>query len=143
VFSRRRPGIAEDLIHQVFLKLLTGRAVLPPAPRPYLLRAVRNAALNDHRRRAREVAISDTAAWLEAPDGREHEAIAIESALALLPEEQREVVVLRIWGGLTLDEVAAVVGVPANTVASRFRYGRDRLRNILQPIGRDQDERTR
>jgi RNA polymerase sigma factor (sigma-70 family) len=127
-------GVAEDLIHQVFLKLLKGGAVLPETPRPYLFKAIRNAALNHRRRQTREVDISQVGAWLEAPTGREHEALAIEAALASLPDDQREVVVLRIWGGLTFEEVAAVVAAPANTVASRFRYARERLRSVLQPL---------
>ena len=47
----------------------------------------------------------------------------IEAALAAVPEEQREAVTLRIWGGLGFSEIAQVTGVPVETATSRCRYG--------------------
>lgn len=119
----RAPGTAEDVLHQVFLALLKGRVLVPERPLPYLLRAVRNTALNYQRDRRREVTLPEEGRWLEAPAGMEHEALALESALRRLPAEQREVVTLRTWAGLTFEEVATVVGCPVNTAASRYRYG--------------------
>ena len=52
----------------------------------------------------------------------------LEKALADLPEEQREVVVLRVWGEMTLQAAADVLDVPLNTAASRYRYALDKLR---------------
>ncbi|MGV3533859.1 MAG: sigma factor-like helix-turn-helix DNA-binding protein, partial [Chthoniobacteraceae bacterium] len=52
---------------------------------------------------------------------------------ARLPDEQREVVVLRIWGELTFAQVAETVGVSINTVAARYRYGLEALRKHLHP----------
>jgi RNA polymerase sigma-70 factor (ECF subfamily) len=52
-------------------------------------------------------------------------------ALATLPYEQREVVVLHLSGDLTFREIAAVQGVSINTVLSRYRYGMDELRSIV------------
>jgi RNA polymerase sigma-70 factor (ECF subfamily) len=54
----------------------------------------------------------------------------LQSALRTLPGEQREVVVLRIWGQLTYEEAAAVIGISPNTAASRYRYGIEKLREI-------------
>ena len=125
---------AEDVLHQVFLKLLSGRVVIPETPLHYLCRAVRNTAFNDLRRRRREVALPSEASWLESPPGLEDDALALESALRSLPEEQREVVILRIWAQMTFEEAAAVVGVSTNTAASRFRYGLEKLRARLQPL---------
>ncbi len=126
---------AEDLLHQVFLTLLTGNVNVPEPALPYLLRAVRNTALNHGRVRRREVALHHDEHWLEAPDGRNTEAVAIERALARLPREQREVVVLRVWAGMTYDEIARITGCPMNTAASRWRYAREQLRNLLAPLG--------
>jgi RNA polymerase sigma-70 factor (ECF subfamily) len=64
--------------------------------------------------------------------------LEVERALRELPPEQREVVVLRIWGEMTLAEVAAVLDVPANTVASRYRYALDRLRKVLNKFEVDE-----
>jgi RNA polymerase sigma-70 factor (ECF subfamily) len=68
--------------------------------------------------------------------GDQEAALALEKALAELPEEQREVVVMRMWGGLTLEEIGAAVGVPLNTVASRYRYALEKLRSNLRPYER-------
>jgi RNA polymerase sigma-70 factor, ECF subfamily len=129
-------GKAEDIVHQVFLRLLTRRITCPDSPLPYLLRAVRNTALNEQRRWRREVELTDAVGWLEAPPGRHEEALALEAALRTLPQEQRELIVLRIWAQLSFEEAAAVVGCSPNTAASRFRYGRDKLRAILRPLAR-------
>ena len=55
------------------------------------------------------------------------------SALHQLPESQREVLVLRIWGELSFAEIATALGDSINTVASRYRYALDGLRRILKP----------
>ena len=46
-----------------------------------------------------------------------------QAALTQLPPEQREVIVLKVWGGLTFSQIAETLGMPANTAASRYRYG--------------------
>src|SRR5258708_35203908 len=92
-------------------------------PRPYLFRAVRKAALNHIRGKAREVALGDAVMWLESPDGSKETSLALQSALRTLPEEQREIVVLRVWAELTFEEAADVIGISPNTAASRYRYG--------------------
>ena len=48
-----------------------------------------------------------------------------------LPGEQKEAVYLKIFGGLTFKEAASVCGVSANTVASRYRYGIEKLREAV------------
>jgi len=52
-------------------------------------------------------------------------------ALAELPDEQREAVLLHLHGGLKFREIANVQGVAAKTAESRYRYGIDRLRFLL------------
>ena len=126
----RNPSAAEDVLHQVFLSLLRGRVSIVGEPVAYLFRAVRNGALNHIRGQARETDLGDAAVWLESPDGSRETSIALQSALRALPAEQREVIVLRIWGQLTFDEAASVIGVSPNTAASRYRYGLAKLREI-------------
>jgi RNA polymerase sigma-70 factor (ECF subfamily) len=99
-------------------------------PKPYLFRAVRNAALNHIRGQSREVELGDAGVWLESPDGSVETGLALQSALKTLPGEQREVVVLKIWGELTFEESAAIIGISPNTAASRYRYGLEKLREI-------------
>jgi len=126
----RDSSAAEDVLHQVFLQLLRGKAAMNGQPAPYLFRAVRNTALNHIRGQSREVELGGNAVWLESPDGSPETSIALQSALKALPEEQREIVVLKVWGQLTFEEAAEVTGVPANTAASRYRYGIQKLKEI-------------
>jgi RNA polymerase sigma-70 factor (ECF subfamily) len=126
----RDPSAAEDVLHQVFLNLLRGRAAIDGDPKGYLFRAVRNTALNHMRGQSREVELADGGVWLESADGSAETSIALQSALKALPDEQREIVVLKTWGQLTFEEAAAVVGISPNTAASRYRYGLEKLKEI-------------
>jgi RNA polymerase sigma-70 factor, ECF subfamily len=58
-----------------------------------------------------------------------------------LPDEQRRVVALRVLGGLTLAEVAAVVGCPLGTAKSQLLYGLRKIETLLAAAGRQTDER--
>lgn len=131
----------EDVVHQVFLRLLEGDTVVPDVPMAYLYRAVRNAALNARRNVRREVAEEferDAGRGLfESRNGSREAALALQAALLELPEEQREVVVLRVWSGMTLEEAASLIGVSLNTAASRYRYALDKLRERLKPYQRE------
>jgi RNA polymerase sigma-70 factor, ECF subfamily len=129
----RDPSAAEDVLHQVFLNVLRSRATISGEPARYLFRAVRNTALNHIRGRSREVELPGDGAggvWLESPDASKETSLALQSALKTLPEEQREVVVLHIWGELTFEEAAAIIGISPNTAASRYRYGLEKLKEI-------------
>lgn len=125
---------AEDVVQQVFMKLLQGSVSMPQMPVPYLYRAVRNAALNYQRNAQREVGLPDDEQWMVATGGRPDEVLAVQAALRELPEEQRETVFLKIWGGMTLQEIGELLEIPINTAASRYRYALDKLRERLKPV---------
>lgn len=57
--------------------------------------------------------------------------LAVEKALQRLPEEQREVVILKIFQNLKFEEIAAIQGAPVSTVKSRLSLGFEKLRSIL------------
>lgn len=125
-------AVAEDVVHQVFLKLLVAEIRVPDSPVAYLYRAVRNAALNASRNGRRNVAIDAEKPVFAHRGGDQDAALALDRALGELPEEQREIVILRVWSGLTLEEAAVSVGVPLNTAASRYRYALEKLREKLR-----------
>jgi RNA polymerase sigma-70 factor, ECF subfamily len=125
---------AEDVVQQVFLKLLRDSVLTPGSPAAYLYRAVRNASLNHRRNVQREVELVDSENWLVGPRGSSVEALAVQAALRNLPEEQRETVFLKVWGGMTLQEIADLLEVSINTVASRYRYALEKLREQLEPV---------
>jgi RNA polymerase sigma-70 factor, ECF subfamily len=126
-------GTAEDVVHGVFLKLLRGKQIASVAPSVYLYRAVRNAALNVRRDRSRDAGLTDQDSWFTHRDHGREAALALQQVLGELPDEQREAVVMRIWSGMTLEEVAEATGVPLNTAASRYRYALAKLRERLKP----------
>jgi RNA polymerase sigma-70 factor, ECF subfamily len=123
---------AEDVLHHVFLKLL-GKSQLPDDPRPYLFKAVRNGSFNTMRGSERTAQL-DGQEWLVKPAEKIEAALEIEKAMCQLPAEQREVVAMRIWGEMTLAEIALVLEIPENTAASRYRYALGKLREILKDV---------
>ena len=58
----------------------------------------------------------------------------LATALGELPADQRAVVHLKLWAGLTFEEIAATLEIPLNTAASRYRYGLDKMRDQLRPL---------
>jgi RNA polymerase sigma-70 factor (ECF subfamily) len=58
--------------------------------------------------------------------------LAVEKALQHLPEDQREVVVLKVFQGLKFEEIAAIQNAPVSTVKSRLYMGFEKLRSILK-----------
>lgn len=129
---------AEDALHHVFERLLRGDIEIAGPPEAYLYRAIRNAALNHIRNRSRETGLDteDQSRWFESPAGMEETALELQSSLQELPEEQREVVLMHVWGGMTFDEIAIALGTSLNTAASRYRYGLAKLREQFRaPAG--------
>ena len=56
----------------------------------------------------------------------------VSEALAQVSDEQREVIVLKIFEGMTFNEIAAISGESSNTIASRYRYGIEKMRSFLE-----------
>jgi RNA polymerase sigma-70 factor (ECF subfamily) len=122
---------AEDAVHAVFHRLLREQAAMLRNPAGYVYRAVRNAALNTRRDGARLIPAEE--GCFVHTGGDVGAALALQKALSDLPDEQREVVVMRIWSGMTLEEIATASDVPMNTIASRYRYALEKLREKLRP----------
>src|SRR5262249_61206940 len=98
----------------------------------YLFVCVRNAALNDVRSRGRNIALADEElAWFEPPSRDYAEEANLRRALAELPDDQRQVTVLHVWGELTFAQIADLLSISANTAASRYRYALARLREAM------------
>lgn len=126
---------AEDVVQQVFLKLLRGETSIPVLPVAYLYGAVRNVSSNVLRKRKRETWLGEEEKWFVCESGASEEVFALQAILRELPEEQREVVFLHIWSGLTFQEISDATKSTINTVASRYRYALEKLRRRLNPAG--------
>jgi RNA polymerase sigma-70 factor, ECF subfamily len=124
---------AQDVVHQVFLRLLDRRGLLHALdPKAYLFASVRNAALNDTKARRRDIAIENECAWFEPPNRDYIGELKVRRLLRALPDDQREVMVLHVWCDLTFAEVAEVLDISSNTAASRYRYALTKLRNAME-----------
>ncbi len=140
-------GRAEDLCQETFLRVVRGAAGWEPraAFRTWVFSMARNLAVDEARRQAfrRTEPLDDPARAGEpsedpGPDRAAEGALLrpkLEAALAALPEEQREVFLLREHAGLRFSEIAEVTGVPENTVKSRMRYALEALRERLVAMG--------
>jgi RNA polymerase sigma-70 factor, ECF subfamily len=131
------PADAEDAVQEAFVRFWRSRHKAAE-PSAYLYACVRNCALDrrrsDRRRTRREEAAARPEmdpSWFTGPPEQDERRAALESALRSLPEEQRSVLVLKIWGGLSFVQIAEALGVPANTAASRYHYGLAKLREQL------------
>ncbi len=132
---------AEDVVQEAFVRFWRTRERVadPPA---YLFGCVKHVALDSLRGRARQARREQARARPEAEPlfedrlEQDERRLLIEVALGELPAEQAEVLVMKIWGGLTFPQIAAALEKPANTVTSRYRYALARLREQLaeEPI---------
>jgi RNA polymerase sigma-70 factor (ECF subfamily) len=134
LYARQWPAGDEDLVQEAFISLAQCQTV-PDRVLPWLYRVVRNGVLaagrSEARRRRRQDEVRTAEAWFASADNQldGQEATRL---LADLPLEQREVIVARIWGGLTFDEVAQLVGCSLPTAHRRYGAGLATLREKLE-----------
>jgi RNA polymerase sigma-70 factor (ECF subfamily) len=81
--------------------------------------------------RQRDVAIDDESAWFASPNRDDAEELYLRRALCALPDEQRQVTILHLWGELTFSQIADLLGISSNTAASRYRYALAKLRQAM------------
>lgn len=128
---------AEDIVHDAFLRVF-GKDSEPEHPnlRALLFQCVRWTALDrlkkNRRRLKREAAVSvdlfvDTASP-DRSEGTEFAAV-VSKLFQQLPDEQREVLVLHLWGDLSFREIGEQLGISPNTASSRYRYGLEKIRS--------------
>jgi RNA polymerase sigma-70 factor, ECF subfamily len=129
---------AEDLTQHVFLKLVTAIVKYDDRGVPFsgwLLRMARNVAL-DHLRRRQPTPMEEVfAADSHADEGAQDRARDFRSALASLPEEQREVVIMRHVVGLTPREIADQLGRSESSIHGLHHRGRRALQQELLRLG--------
>ncbi len=123
---------AQDAVHEVFLKLLDSVKLRTVRDRKaYLFASVRNTILNDSRVRQRNISFESDFPWFLPPDRDYAGEKNLRRALMVLPEDQRQVTVLHIWGDLTFAQIAEVLEISSNTAASRYRYALAKLREAM------------
>jgi RNA polymerase sigma-70 factor (ECF subfamily) len=135
LYARQWCSAPEDVVQEAFLKLVAQKRP-PDHPVPWLYRVVRNAALMAsraaRRRRHHEaLAAARAPAWFVNPDGAGLDAEATTVALRALPLDQREAIVMHLWGGLTFEQIGAVAGHSAATAYRCYVAGLSALRERL------------
>jgi RNA polymerase sigma-70 factor (ECF subfamily) len=131
---------AQDAVHDVFVSFAQSpeRLRLAGSLRSFLTTCVANLARDRLRARNRCLACPSGAEPEVAGDSlpparviQDEELRRLANALATLPYEQREIIVLHVKGDLTFREIAGIQGTSINTIQSRYRYGIDKLRSLL------------
>lgn len=135
-------GESEDVLQETFIALMR-RAEPPLQPEHYCIRSFRNRALNYRRSLWRRLAREfESHRWFErSPSESPYERKAMQ-AMATLPQDQREVIVLKIWHEYTFEEIGTLLEISPNTAAGRYRYGLQKLRHSLKGAMYEQHERT-
>lgn len=136
----RDRSLAEDVVHDVFVSFArtAGSFTLSGTLKGYLSTCVANCARDRNRLRSRLDVGLDVAEEVgaESDDPVEYaagaeEAGRLQDVLWRLPYEQREIIVLRLHQEMRFREIAEALGVSINTVQSRYRYGLEKLRSIV------------
>jgi RNA polymerase sigma-70 factor (ECF subfamily) len=129
---------AFDLVQEAIVEALR-RATngSPPAPGLAFATIRRRAidlARSENRRANREAVVQQDAPrdWFDPAAEDRERARLLQEAMRNLPETQRDVITLKIWGELTFAEIAEALDIPANTAASRYRYGLEELRKLTK-----------
>jgi RNA polymerase sigma-70 factor, ECF subfamily len=144
-YLMRNATDAEDAVQECYLRALrhfdTYRG---PAMKPWLLTILRNVCNAEFARRGKQEVAADCSNEKEAEDGplwqepqaspettllRQHDDDTVRKLIAALPQQFREIIVLREVNELSYQEIAQVAGVPVGTVMSRLARARAMLRS--------------
>jgi len=136
----RSEADAQDLAQEAVVEAWRRQGDGTPPPLALVFATIRRRAVDlarrEDRRTGRERAAMEPlpVAWFDASvEDRELNEL-IEDAMSRLPDRYREVITLKVWGGLTFAEIADTLGIPANTAASRYRYGLAELRKLTKEV---------
>lgn len=128
----------DDALQEAFIELAR-QAEMPPEPVAWLYQAVRFRSINLNRselrrsRREQEVASAKDSFFVSTPQSLVDRS-DLEDALKTLPEEQREIVIARIWGELTFEQIAELNGLSSSTVHRRYHEALEMLKRKLDGI---------
>jgi RNA polymerase sigma-70 factor (ECF subfamily) len=134
LFAAQWTASADDCVQEALLKLVRERRC-PENVLAWLYRVVRNQAISslraEQRRQKHESAAAFTETWFEVGAENGVDAKAVTEILRSLPKELREIVVARIWGGLSFEQIAEVVSASRSTVHRRYQEALETLRSRL------------
>jgi RNA polymerase sigma-70 factor (ECF subfamily) len=134
LYARQWCDAPEDVVQEAFL-LLVRQPLAPENPVGWIYRVVRtramNAARSGRRQARREAAAADAEVWFDTTGDDRLDGRSATAALKRLPEDQRETIIARLWGGLSFEEISRLRGVSESTVRRCYDRGVQSLRERL------------
>ena len=136
----RSEADAQDLVQEAVVEASQRQNDDHPPPLALVFATIHRRAIDlarrEERRAGRELAAMEPAAeyWFDTSVEQRELSQLIQSAMSRLPAIYREVITLKVWGELTFPEIAETLGIPANTAASRYRYGLMELRRLTKAV---------
>jgi len=139
LFARQwNPADAEDVVQEAFFALVRQirQESVPENVPAWLFKVVRTGILEKHRAESRrknreEKVAQDRQEWFRPKMDAELDAQHAAKLLGELPQEQREIVVARIWGTLSFDEIAEMLGIPKTSVFRKYTGALQTLREKM------------
>lgn len=139
----RNPNDAEDLLQEAFVRMWRLYGHTGDLSPGLVYRAIRRLAIDwarslDRRvvREQRTYELSPLSSAFEDNLEKDERQKALLQCVDRLPDEQKEVITLKVWGELTFDEISRTLDLSLNTVASRYRYGLHKLKEwVPQELG--------
>ena len=127
---------AEDIVQDAFIKLLKQRKA-PGNVRAWLFRVVRNDSISKvrslrQRLKADKKILEREAAWFESSSGDLIDAGLAQNILQTLPAHLREIVMLRIWGQMSLKEIAQIMEKSIPMIHKDYRKALEMIRKELE-----------
>ena len=131
---------AEDVLHDVFVSFAEsiGQFQLKVSLKSYLTACIVNRVRDEFRSKKSQMIELDKAGPISSNSERPEKSVMaserarlLTDALAQIPFDQREVIVLRLKGGMKFKEIAKVQKTSLSTVQGRYRYGLKKLRTVL------------
>jgi RNA polymerase sigma factor (sigma-70 family) len=137
LFARQQAGCeadAQDLVQEAVVESWRKQANGTPPQVGLVYATIRHRAIDLARRAGREMVASQETAqcWFDSGLDEREGHLLLQKAMNQLPPIYRDVVTLKVWGELTFSEIAQALEIPANTAASRYRYGLIELRKLTK-----------
>ena len=136
----RAEADAQDVVQEAVVECWHRQADGTPPAAAMVFATIRRRAIDLGRNADRRAVREDVAAraipeeWFDGGVEERETSRVIQEAMNRLPDNYREVVTLKVWGELTFAEIAEALEIPANTAASRYRYGVAELRKHTNEI---------
>ena len=147
LYAAQWTDAADDCVQEALVEL-AGQTIVPANLRAWLYRVVKNRAINAargaRRRRERESRVMAERFATHAARIDRLDAIDVAEALEQLEPHEREIVVMRIWGSLTYEEIAIAMEMSTSSVHRQYQQALEKLRHRLEsPCEKNTDPHSR